>query len=145
AGAARRPAAPRGAGGWGAAGCGRADGAALPRADASDATPLLGPAAPRIAVGARLGATVGHPDPASLFRHVAQEVKSFEAGAAAAGVRPEDALTARYALCTLIDEAVLNTPWGSQSEWASRTLLNVFHSEGWGGEKFFQILDRDRK
>jgi type VI secretion system protein ImpK len=37
---------------------------------------------------------------------------------------------------------VLNTPWGSRSVWASQTLLNLFHNEGWGGEKFFQILDR---
>jgi len=148
AGAAQRPApTPGTGGGYGSGGYGMggygtaAAAAALPRADSSDINPLLGAAAPLIAVAARLGATVSHSDPASLFRQVAQEVKSFESAASAAGVRHEDVLTARYALCTLIDEAVLNTPWGGQSEWASRTLLNVFHSEGWGGEKFFQILD----
>ncbi|HEU4617906.1 MAG TPA: type IVB secretion system protein IcmH/DotU [Gammaproteobacteria bacterium] len=119
-----------------------ASAAALQRTDASDVNPLAGAAAPLLALAARLRGTLHHPDPAGLFRQVAQEIKSFEAAAHAAGARNEHVLTARYALCTLLDEAVLNTPWGSQSVWASQTLLNLFHNEGWGGEKFFQILDR---
>jgi len=51
-------------------------------------------------------------------------------------------LASRYVLCTLLDEIVLATPWGNQSAWTSQTLLNAFHNEGWGGEKFFLILDR---
>jgi type VI secretion system protein ImpK len=116
--------------------------AALPRADSADTNMLTGAAAPLLALAARLGGTLAHPDPAALFAQVTQEVKQFEAAARAAGIAPEAVLTARYALCTLLDEAVLNTPWGSQSVWASQTLLNLFHNEGWGGEKFFQILDR---
>jgi type VI secretion system protein ImpK len=116
--------------------------ASLQRTDASDVNPLAGAAAPLLALAARLRSTVHHPDPAGLFRQTAQEIKSFEAAAHAAGARNEHVLAARYALCTLLDEAVLNTPWGSQSVWASQTLLNLFHNEGWGGEKFFQILDR---
>jgi type VI secretion system protein ImpK len=59
-----------------------------------------------------------------------------------AGVSDEDVLAARYVLCTVIDEAVLNTPWGAQSGWAGRSLLVTFHRESSGGAKFFQILDR---
>jgi type VI secretion system protein ImpK len=114
----------------------------LPQVDASDTNRLVGAAAPLLALAVRLARTVSHPNPESLFRQVAQEIKGFEAAATAAGARPEAVLTARYALCTLLDETVLNTPWGSQSVWASQTLLNVFHNEGWGGEKFFQILER---
>lgn len=116
--------------------------APLPSADAADINRLAGAAAPLLSLAARLGTTASHPDPAGLFAQVAQEIKAFEGAANAAGARPEVVLTARYALCTLLDEVVLNTPWGSQSVWASRTLLNLFHNEGWGGEKFFQILDR---
>ncbi len=115
---------------------------ALHRTDGANVNPLAGAAAPLLALAVRLAATVHHPDPGGLFRQAAQEIKNFEAAAHAAGVRPEAVLAARYALCTLLDEAVLNTPWGSQSVWASQTLLNLFHNEGWGGEKFFQILDR---
>ncbi len=51
-------------------------------------------------------------------------------------------LAARYALCAGLDEAVLSTPWGAQSEWAQQTLLVALHREAWGGEKFFEMLDR---
>ena len=51
-------------------------------------------------------------------------------------------LTARYVLCATLDEAVLSTPWGAQSEWAQHPLLVALHREAWGGEKFFEMLDR---
>ena len=53
-------------------------------------------------------------------------------------------MIARYLLCTILDEAVLNTPWGAESAWNQRTLLGIFHKETAGGEKFFAILDRLR-
>ncbi len=48
-------------------------------------------------------------------------------------------------MCTILDEAVLNTPWGAESAWTQRTLLSVFHNQTGGGEKFFIILDRMRE
>lgn len=114
----------------------------LPRVDGTDANPLAAAAGPLLSLAGRLTNTVSHPDPSSLFRHVTQEVQTFEAAARSAGVPNDALLTARYALCTLVDEVVLNTPWGSQSSWASQTLLTLFHKEAWGGEKFFQVLER---
>ncbi len=69
-------------------------------------------------------------------------MKAFENKAKETGIKPEIVLSARYAVCTALDEAVLNTPWGSESAWPQRTLLSVFHNETAGGEKFFLILDR---
>ena len=54
----------------------------------------------------------------------------------------EQVKIASYFLCSLIDETVLNTPWGNQSNWGHHSLLIQFHNEAWGGERFFQILDR---
>jgi type VI secretion system protein ImpK len=51
-------------------------------------------------------------------------------------------LAYRYCLCSFLDEAVMGTPWGSQSVWAERSLLSVYHNETWGGEKFFTIMSR---
>ena len=45
-------------------------------------------------------------------------------------------------LCAGLDEAVLSTPWGAESEWAQHPLLVTLHREAWGGEKFFEMLDR---
>ncbi|WJV25561.1 MULTISPECIES: type IVB secretion system protein IcmH/DotU [Pseudomonas] len=48
----------------------------------------------------------------------------------------------RYALCSFVDDVVLATEWGSNSPWAERSLLSIFHNETWGGEKFFTVLSR---
>lgn len=47
-----------------------------------------------------------------------------------------------YGLCCFLDEMVLNTPWGAKSNWANESLLVTFHKEAWGGERFFDHLDR---
>jgi type VI secretion system protein ImpK len=69
-------------------------------------------------------------------------VRQFESNAQAAGVAAQTITAARYVLCTALDEAVMNTPWGGQSGWAAKRLLVAFHGESYGGEKFFLILDR---
>jgi len=81
-------------------------------------------------------------DVVGLRRHVLEEIRRFEEQARAAGVRSEIVLAARYALCAGLDEAVLSTPWGAQSEWAQHPVLVALHREAWGGEKFFEMLDR---
>ena len=107
--------------------------------------PLVGAASALLAILGSVRATAAHPNPAGLYQRLAQELKAFEARAAQQRVRAEIALAARYVLCSAIDEAVLNTPWGSESPWMQRTLLSAFHNENTGGEKFFVILDRMRQ
>jgi type VI secretion system protein ImpK len=112
------------------------------QADGAEANPLTAAAASLLALASKLRTAVSHPDSSELFRHLAEEIRRFESAAQQSGAAPEVVLAARYSLCTLLDEVVLNTPWGSQSVWVNQTLLNLFHKEGWGGEKFFQILER---
>ena len=81
-------------------------------------------------------------DVSSLRRSALDEIRRFEERARASGVRNEIVLAARYVLCAGLDEAVLSTPAGSQSEWAQHPLLVALHREAWGGEKFFEMLDR---
>jgi type VI secretion system protein ImpK len=88
--------------------------------------------------------TVSHDDVAALHESVVREVKTFEETAHQWGIGLETVITARYLLCTLVDESVLSTPWGSQSQWGEQTLLSIFHKETWGGEKFFKILEHLR-
>ena len=103
---------------------------------------ILLAAAPLIAIASRLQSTASQPDVAALRSQALQEVRSFDDRLRASGVIPEDALVARYLLCTFFDSAVLNTPWGAQSDWSGQPLLITFHKERSGGEKFFQIMDR---
>lgn len=95
-----------------------------------------------LALIGRLKTTPHHSDVGGLHRQVTQEIQSFENHARTRGCSPEAVLAARYALCAAIDEAVLNTPWGSSSFWSSQSMLSTFHQETGGGEKFFQILER---
>ena len=71
-----------------------------------------------------------------------REVRAFEARARAAGVRREQLLAARYALCASLDDVVLNTPWGSEGPWASASLVATFHQEVRAGDGFFALLQR---
>jgi type VI secretion system protein ImpK len=104
--------------------------------------PILQAATPLMAIASRLQWSVAQADALALRTQATQEVRAFDDRLRARGVPPEDALVARYLLCTFFDSAVLNTPWGAQSEWAGQSLLLSFHKEKAGGEKFFQILER---
>jgi type VI secretion system protein ImpK len=104
--------------------------------------PLVQAATPVLVLAGQARGTLSVPDVAGLRRHALDAIRRFEERARAAGVSSEIVLVARYALCAALDEAVLSTPWGAQSEWAQQTLLVVLHREAWGGEKFFEMLDR---
>lgn len=51
-------------------------------------------------------------------------------------------MAARYVLCTMIDEAAADTPWGGSGVWGRHSLLAMFHNETEGGEKVFQLMAR---
>ena len=77
-----------------------------------------------------------------LREQLVGELNDFENRVLQQGASREQAKIATYYICSLIDQTVLNTPWGNQSDWGHHSLLNRFHNEAWGGERFFQILDR---
>jgi len=76
-----------------------------------------------------------------LQQRLAGEIKNFENRTLQKGVSRNQVDIAKHFLCSLIDETVLNTPWGNSSDWANNSLSSLFFKEVWGGEKFFQILD----
>ena len=104
--------------------------------------PLENAATTLLALFVRLQNTPFHGDPEGLRQQVIEAVKAFERRTRESGVRPETIAAARYVLCTALDEAVLNPPWGSTSPWRQQSLLVTFHKEAWGGEKFFLLLDK---
>jgi type VI secretion system protein ImpK len=74
---------------------------------------------------------------AALYRQVVAEIQALDTHLLAEGYDQGTIDYFRYALCCVIDEAVMSQPWGHQGAWASHTLLTRFHSESWGGEQFF--------
>jgi type VI secretion system protein ImpK len=103
--------------------------------------PLVQAAGPLLLITAHVRETLSM-DVTGLRRQALDEIRRFEEQARTAGVPSEVVLSARYILCASLDEAVLSTPWGNQSEWAQHPLLVALHREAWGGEKFFDMLDR---
>src|ERR1700733_8971926 len=116
--------------------------AAVREFSAAGLNPLLQAASPLLILMGRVRTMLSHPDIATLRRQSLEQIREFEERARAAGAAPETVLAARYVLCSAIDEAVLSTPWGNQSEWGEQTMLVTLHRETWGGEKFFDMLKK---
>jgi type VI secretion system protein ImpK len=104
--------------------------------------PLVRAATPLLLLTAQMREVLSPMDVPGLRRHALEEIRRFEEQARSSRVPNEIVLSARYVLCAALDEAVLSTPWGNQSEWAQHPLLVALHREAWGGEKFFEMLDR---
>jgi type VI secretion system protein ImpK len=76
----------------------------------------------------------------ALQARIADALKKYDIQMQQQNFSQAQSRTATYFLCTLLDETVLNTPWGSASNWGHNSLLIQFHGEAWGGEKFFDIV-----
>ena len=122
--------------------------ASTPTPKASDAplprlgqlNPLEAAASGLLALLTRLNNSHTHNNPDQLKDKLTREIRTFQQTAQAQGIDSETAYTARYILCTVLDEAALRTPWGHQSGWSQHSLLSSFHKEVYGGERFFNLL-----
>jgi len=103
---------------------------------------LVALANPLLLLTPQLRATRQVADVVALRNQLAQGIRDFSARAASAGVAAERVMAARYVLCTMIDEAAADTPWGGSGLWAQHSLLAMFHNEVFGGEKVFQLMAR---
>lgn len=81
-------------------------------------------------------------DPATLRASLAQGIRDFATAVQEKGIAPERVMAARYVLCTMLDEAAADTPWGGGGVWGRHSLLAEFHNEAFGGEKVFQLMAR---
>lgn len=79
---------------------------------------------------------------AALRARLEKRIHQFTRQSLQTGVEPKLVSVASYVLCTVADEAVLTSEWGSRCDWASNSLLNALHKETSGGVTFFQLLDR---
>ena len=86
--------------------------------------------------------TATHPNPDQLRNHLVQELNEFKHAAHDVLNDQKKVTYASYVMCTALDEAAMNTPWGHQSNWAQHNLLTTFHNEVIGGERFFTMLKR---
>lgn len=103
-------------------------------------SPLIALANPILNLVYQIRTLVHNADPDRLKTYLAEEIRRFDSAAKAQGIPAEHSVAARYCLCTVLDEAAAQTPWGGSGAWSKNSLLVTFHNETWGGEKFFQLL-----
>jgi type VI secretion system protein ImpK len=115
---------------------------AEPAAAAHGLNPLVAAANPLLMLAHKLRHTKQVQDVGALRASLVQGVRDFATGAQTQGIAPERVMAARYVLCTLLDEAAADTPWGGGGAWARHSLLAEFHNESFGGEKVFQLMAR---
>lgn len=102
--------------------------------------PLEKAASGLLALVTRLNMSHFQSDPEGLKNKIIREIEQFQVAAQDQNIDPETISSSRYVLCTVLDEAVINTPWGDKSGWAQHSLLSLFHKEVSGGERFFHLL-----
>ena len=105
-------------------------------------SPLASAGRPLLDLIGRLRFMGDPPDIAILRSRVVAELKQFDLDAAAAGLPPDQARAAHYALCATIDDVVLSAPWGAASGWSLQSMVSAHHGETISGDRFFDILRR---
>ncbi|MFO1126853.1 MAG: type IVB secretion system protein IcmH/DotU [Rhodospirillales bacterium] len=117
----------------------------LAAAHLASANPLVHAAGPLFTLVRQLRSLRDHADVATLRADIIEAMQRFQTELITAGVDQRTVAQASYALCALIDETILGTPWGLQSIWSKQSLLITFYGEATAGEKFFNFLDRARE
>jgi type VI secretion system protein ImpK len=109
------------------------------------ANPLLRAAAPLFALVRQLKTVRRADDVPRLRRDVIDAIQRFDANARGMRVDGKTTAQAAYALCALVDETVLGTPWGLESVWAKQSLLITFYKEYTAGETFFNFVKKAKE
>ncbi len=107
---------------------------------------------PLVDLGAYLFSIIGKLKQLKSYRHLNKlhqelmtEMNGFQDAAKSHGYSSEYILVSRYALCATIDDAIMNTPWGTQGQWDNYSLLASFNQEALQYDRFFLILERIMK
>ncbi|UEM07588.1 type IVB secretion system protein IcmH/DotU (plasmid) [Skermanella rosea] len=103
-------------------------------------SPLVMAAAPLLSLCGRIKSQASHADVDTLRLHVLGEIDRFERRITPLGLSARSIRAGKYALCATIDDIVLNTPWGGNSVWTTRSMVGTLFSETWGGDRFFDLL-----
>ena len=103
--------------------------------------PLCDAATPLIGLVIRIRRLTQHDDVPALYQAVRNHITAIMEEVSQLDYDAGMLKAYFYSLCLLVDEVVMGTPWGRSSEWSQDSLLNAFHQETWGGERFFIVMN----
>lgn len=121
------------------------DGPAVAALTALARNPLLGAAAPLLALATRVNDATAQRDVDGLRKRLITAIHRFESAGAQTGLTADQIRVGRYALCATVDDVVLATAWGRQNGWAARSLVATVVKEAADGARFFELLDQMRE
>ena len=112
----------------------------------SSGMPLIVSAArPQLNLLGRLRTMTDVADVEQLRMAVIEEMRSYERRVANGGADMEHARIAHYVLCATIDDVVLATNWGANSNWGTDSIVSTFHRDVQGGDRVFDLLEHQHK
>ena len=103
--------------------------------------PFLVASTPLLTLMTQVRACESSPDINKLHMQIISEVKLFVSKLKQLEFPQLLVDCSTYCLCAALDEAILSTPWGTQSQWVQSSLLSIFKGETWGGERFYIIAE----
>ena len=104
--------------------------------------PLVAAAGRLIHLASRVRTMPVGPDLAGMRQLVIRELDAFSPRARNLGLDPKTVQLSHYILCAFMDDAVMSTPWGSNSPWSQHSLLAAYHNDTQGGDRLFQFAER---
>ena len=102
--------------------------------------PLIRAARPILTLAPHLRLPRPPGDPEQLRQQIARALAKFQDDAFREGGDRDAVKIGAWAMAALIDDIVLNTPWGAQSTWSTRSLVGTEFQQVNAGEQFFERL-----
>ncbi len=119
----------------------RVSGAGMPIINGVAENSLVKHATTLLSLAAKLQQTTSLDDVGGLRQQCIDRIHDFEEKLRSENNPIDDIYAARYCMCSLLDEIVLNTLWGGPSIWSNSSLLATFHKDTGGGDHFFKLLN----
>jgi type IV/VI secretion system ImpK/VasF family protein len=108
--------------------------------------PLVDAAAYVFLLMGQLSRTRSHQDVSKLHEAIMEEVKNFQNSVYLSNYSPETLAEyvpiSSYILCTMLDDVLASTPWGSEGKWTEFSVLHSHDQEILSRESFLIILER---
>ena len=107
---------------------------------------VAGLVSPLLVMVGRLQSVAEHPNVEDFKEFAIDSIRYYQSVSFGFGDASGSKLSGlcSYGICALIDEVVLNTPWGVDSTFRDDGLLQIFHGDQNGNERFFEIIDELR-
>jgi type VI secretion system protein ImpK len=110
------------------------------RATVPSVNPIMAAAAPLLVLLGRLRMMIIDVQAVPLMTNVANKIQDFERKVLEAGVDPQDARIAKYALCGTADDIVQNLPGTDRHVWLQYSMLAQFFQVRTSGVGFYEEL-----